>query len=109
MLAFLESLYLISVEEEGADSSGALLTEVGADEDYSREMELEAYRAALKLLVPDVDPDLEPPPRGPAGGSGQRGSGSGAAAVVDRSWKRAESASGIDMDSGSYAIPGAEL
>lgn len=85
MLAFIEELYLISVAEEGTDSPGAILAEVSADDDYSWEMELQAYRAALKLL----DPDLEPP--------------------VQRSWNRADNAPGGDGDSGSYAIPTAEL
>jgi hypothetical protein len=89
MLAFIEALYLITVEKEGADSPGAILAEVSADDDYSMEMELQAYREALKLLTPEVDPALEPP--------------------VERSWNRAEGASGADTDSGPYANPLAEL
>jgi hypothetical protein len=85
MLAFLESLYLVSSEQEGADSPGALITEISADDDdaYSREMELHAYRSALKLLVSDPDPALEPP--------------------VESTWNRVESS--VDSDSGSHALP----
>jgi hypothetical protein len=94
MLAFLESLYLFSVAQDGAESPGALATEVSADDDYSKEMELHAYRSALKLLVADIDPALEPPmesmePMEPM--------------AMQPSWSRVESAA--DSDSGSHALP----